>query len=178
MIQIIAKLIIALNGNIKASQIAAGFSWGLLLALVPAGNLLWVALFLISFVLKHHHGTKFFILAVVKLIMPFFVTHIDAVGWLVLNLEALRPIFITLSNTPFVPFTKFNNTLVMGGFCIGVALFIPSYILIRLFVPLYRNKIAPKIRDNKLVQGLKNIPIISKIGGLIGKALAAEKAFR
>jgi uncharacterized protein (TIGR03546 family) len=178
MIQIIAKLIVALNGNIKASQIAAGFSWGLLLALVPAGNLLWVVLFLISFVLKHHHVTKFFVLAVVKLVLPIFAVQLDALGWLVLNLEVLRPIFITLSNTPIVPFTKFNNTLVMGGFCAGVGLFIPSYILMRLFVPLYRKTIAPKIRDNKLVQGLKRIPIISSIGNLIGKAIDTEKAFR
>ncbi len=178
MIQIIAKLIVALNGNEKASQIAAGFSWGLLLALVPAKNLLWVALLLISFVLKHHHGTKFFVLAVVKLLMPLAVMRIDALGWWVLNLEALRPVFITLSNTPFVPFTKFNNTLVMGGFCAGAALFIPSYILMRLFVPLYRKTIAPGIRNSKFMLGLKKIPIISKIGSLVGKAVAAEKAFR
>ncbi len=174
MIQIIAKLIVALNGNIKASQIAAGFSWGLLLALVPAKNLLWVVLFLISFFLKHHHGTKFFVLAVVKLLLPLFVMPLDSLGWWVLNLESLRPVFITLSNTPFVPFTKFNNTLVMGGFCAGVGLFIPAYILMRLFVPFYRNTIAPKIRDNKIVQNLKRVPIISKIGGLIGKAIDTQ----
>jgi uncharacterized protein (TIGR03546 family) len=178
MIQIIAKLIVALNGNVKASQIAAGFSWGLLLALVPAGNLLWLALFLISFVLKHHHVTKLFIMLVVKLLLPVLAMRIDAVGWWVLNLEVLRPYFIILSNTPFVPFTKFNNTLVMGGFCLGVGLFIPSYILMRLFVPLYRNTLAPKIRDNKIVKALKNIPIISSIGNLIGKAIDAEKAFK
>jgi uncharacterized protein (TIGR03546 family) len=178
MIQIIAKLIVALNGNVKASQIAAGFSWGLLLALVPAGNLLWVVLFLVSFVLKHHHGTKFLVLAVVKLLMPLVVVRVDALGWWILNLEALRPVFIIFSNTPFVPFTKFNNTLVMGGFCLGIALFIPSYILIRIFVPVYRKKIAPKIRDNKFVQGLKKIPIISSIGKLIGKAVDAESAFK
>jgi uncharacterized protein (TIGR03546 family) len=176
MIQIIVKLIVALNGNEKASQIAAGFSWGLLLALVPAKNLLWVALFLISFVLKHHHGTKFFVLAVVKLLLPMVIMPIDSLGWWILNFEALRPIFITLSNTPFVPFTNFNNTLVMGGFCSGIVLFIPSFILIMIFVPLYRKTIAPKIRDNKLVQGLKKIPIISKIGGLVGKAMDAQKA--
>jgi uncharacterized protein (TIGR03546 family) len=178
MIQIIAKLIVAINGNEKASHIAAGFSWGLLLALVPAKNLLWVALFLISFVLKHHHGTKFFVLAIVKLLMPLVVMRVDALGWWILNLEVLRPIFITLSNTPFVPFTNFNNTLVMGGFCAGIALFLPSFILIMLFVPLYRKTIAPKIRDNKLVQGLKKIPLFSKIGSLVGKAMDAEKAFR
>lgn len=178
MIQVIAKLIVALNGNVKASQIAAGFSWGLLLALIPTGNLLWLALFLISFALKHHQATKLFVMLIVKLLFPLVVMPIDSLGWWILNLEVLRPYFITLSNIPFVPFTKFNNTLVMGGFCAGIGLFIPSFILMRLFVPLYRNTIAPKIRDNKLVQSLKKLPLISKIGGLIGKAVAAEKAFK
>lgn len=178
MIKFIAKLIVALNGNVKASQIAAGFSWGLLLALIPAENLLWVALFFLSFIFKHHHGAKLLVLAVVKLLSPLIVMPLDALGWWILHLEFLRPYFIILNNTPFVPFTMFNNTLVMGGLCTGLVLFIPVYVGLRFFIPFYRNTVAPKIRENKFVKKIKNIPVLSAIGKLIGKAVNSEKSFK
>ncbi|MDR2503474.1 MAG: hypothetical protein LBD82_03700, partial [Deltaproteobacteria bacterium] len=67
MIKPIAKLIIALNGNLKRDQIAAGFSWGLLLGLVPAGNFFWIILFVVSFYFKHHHASKVLARAIIKI---------------------------------------------------------------------------------------------------------------
>ena len=49
----IARLIVALNSNVSRGQIAAGMATGLLLALVPSGNLLWIALFFVSFILRN-----------------------------------------------------------------------------------------------------------------------------
>ena len=169
MIKPIAKLIVALNGNLGKAQIAAGFSWGLLLGLIPAGNLLWIVLFVVSFFFRHHHASKILVMAILKLLSGFSAPLIDVVGWEVLHIEALQPVLINLYNMPFVPFTKFYNTLVAGGITSGVILWLPVFILIFSLVPVYRNKISPKIRNNKLVKSIKKTPIISKLG----KAVAA-----
>jgi uncharacterized protein (TIGR03546 family) len=173
MIKPIAKLIVALNGNLKKSQIAAGFSWGLLLGLVPVGNVFWVVLFVVSFFFKHHHGSKVLVLAVLKLLSGVVAPLLDTAGWELLHIEALQPLFTTLYNMPFVPLTKFNNTLVAGGLAGGVILWVPVFILILLLVPLYRNKLAPKIRENKLVKAVKNLPLISKLVKAVADAAGA-----
>jgi uncharacterized protein (TIGR03546 family) len=163
MLKPIAKLIVALNGNVKGSHIAAGFAWGLLLGLVPVG-VIWVILFLLSFLFfKHNHAAKALGLILFKLLGPLSAVPLDLLGWELLHIEALRPVFTTLYNMPLAPFTRFYNTLVAGGLAAGLALWIPVFLLGRLAVYGYRNTLAPKIRGNKLVKGIKNIPLVSSL---------------
>ena len=159
----IAKLIAALNGNLKRGQIASGFAWGVLFGLVPAGNFFWFLFFIISFFFRHHHGTKMLVMAVVKLLFFAFNPVTDALGWEILHMGQFVPVFTTMYNMPFVPFTKFNNTLVAGGLAAGLVLWIPVYFSIRALIPSYRKKIAPKIRNSKLVQYIYKIPIINAL---------------
>jgi uncharacterized protein (TIGR03546 family) len=163
MINAIAKLILALNGNVKKSQLASGFSWGLLLALVPAGNVFWAVLLLLSFFFRHNHAAKLLSMAALKLLSPLAAPLLDLVGWEILHIAALQPLFTTLYNMPFVPFTRFNNTLVAGGLAGGIALWLPVFCLFMLLIPLYRNKVSPKIRNSKLVKTVGKIPFLKAI---------------
>jgi uncharacterized protein (TIGR03546 family) len=160
LIKAVAKLVVALNSNAKKSQIAAGFAWGLLLGFIPIGNFFWITLFLISFFFNHNHGAKIFSMALIKLCIPFLAPLIDVLGWEVLHIEALQPLFITMYNMPFVPFTKFNNTLVAGGIISGVVLFIPAFILFMILIPVYRNTVAPAIKNSKLFQAIAKSPFM------------------
>lgn len=164
MIKGAAKLINALNGNVKKTQIAAGFSWGLLLGLVPVGNAFWITLFFISFFFRHNHGAKISALAFVKIISPLFIYQLHALGeFILVDIQSLQPLFTTMYNMPFVPFTKFNNTLVMGGLSAGLLLYLPVFISLILFIPFYRNYIAPKIRNSKFVKTISRLPLLSLI---------------
>jgi uncharacterized protein (TIGR03546 family) len=163
MVKTIAKLILALNGNVQKSQIAAGFAWGLLLGLVPTGNFFWIILFVISFFFKHNHASKVLVMALIKLFMPLISSLTDALGWEILHIEALQPLFTTLYNMPFVPFTRFNNTLVAGGLAGGIVLWLPVFFLILALVPLYRNTIAPGIRNAKVIKIIAKMPFVSQI---------------
>jgi len=167
MIKGIAKLILALNGNVSKTQIAAGFAWGLLLGLVPVGNVFWIVLFLVSFFFTHNHGAKISALAFLKILYPLFVFKIDILGWYILNLDSLRPLFTSLYNMPFVPFTKFNNTLVMGGLAAGLALWIPIFILFIILIPLFRKYVGPLIRNSKFIQSVARSPLLSFIDGAV-----------
>ena len=161
MIKPIAKVIVALNGNLGKDQIAAGFAWGLLLGLIPAGNVFWIVLFVVSFLFKHHHFSKLLATALFKLIAVAVAPLVDMAGWEILHIEALQPLFTSLYNMPFVPFTKFNNTLVAGGLVCGLVLWLPVFFLFFFLIPLYRNKLSPRIRDSKLVKSVKNLPLVS-----------------
>jgi uncharacterized protein (TIGR03546 family) len=172
MINAIAKLILALNGNTKKSQLAAGFAWGLLLGLLPLGNVFWAALFLVSFFFRHNHASKLLFLAVLKLLSPAAAPLVDALGWEFLHIAALRPFFTTLYNMPFVPFTRFNNTLVAGGLVAGIALWLPVFGVFMALIPLYRNTLAPKIRNSKLVKAIGKIPFLSAIEKAVSKMAA------
>jgi uncharacterized protein (TIGR03546 family) len=169
MINAIAKLIFALNGNVKKSQIAAGFAWGLLLGLVPAGNFFWVALLLLSFFFRHNHGSKLLSMALLKLFSPFLAPLLDLLGWEVLHLAALQPFFTTMYNMPFVPYTRFNNTLVAGGLVGGIVLWIPVFCLFMAFVPFYRNRVAPGIRNIKLVKAIAKMPFLKAVENAVIK---------
>jgi uncharacterized protein (TIGR03546 family) len=170
MIKPIAKLIVALNGNLKKEQIAAGFSWGLLLGLVPAGNVFWIVLFVVSFFFKHHHASKVLVLAILKLLAGAIAPLTDMIGWELLHIEALQPLFTTLYNMPFVPFTKFNNTLVAGGLAGGIVLWLPAFFLIFLLVPMYRSKVVPKLRNSKILGTIKKLPLIAPLLEAVSKA--------
>jgi uncharacterized protein (TIGR03546 family) len=169
MINAIAKLILALNGNVKKSQLAAGFAWGLLLGLVPVG-VVWLVLLLASFFFRHNHGSKLFSLAIIKLLTPAIAPWVELWGWEVLHIESLQPFFTTLYNMPFVPFTRFNNTLVAGGLTGGLLLWLPVFLLFIALVPLYRKKIAPKIRNLKIVKAIGKIPFLSAVEKAVNKS--------
>jgi len=170
LIRAVTKMLVALNGNVKKSQIAAGFAWGLLLGLIPMGNFFWIVLFVVSFFFSHNHGSKIFGMAVVKILSPLIAPAVDAVGWQVLHIEALLPVFTTMYNMPFVPFTKFNNTLVAGGIVGGLVLWIPVFFLFMALIPLYRNHVAGKLRNTKIVQTILKFPLF----GVIDKALFSK----
>ncbi|MDR2257886.1 MAG: TIGR03546 family protein [Treponema sp.] len=169
MIKTIAQLIVALNGNVKKSQLAAGFAWGVLLALAPLGNIFWIVLFVVSFFFKHNHASKVLVMAVLKLFSPLLAPLIDTLGWEILHIGALQPLFTSLYNMPFVPLTRFNNTLVAGGLAGGIVLWLPVFLLCMALIPLYRNIIAPKIRNLKIFKIVAKIPFVSSITKAVSK---------
>ena len=174
MLKQIAKLIVALNGNLGKMQIAAGFSWGLLLGLIPAGNLIWIVLFVVSFFFKFHFTSMLLVMAIMKVSSGVVAPLMDTVGWELLHIEALQPLFIKLYNMPFVPFTKFNNTMVAGGLCSGIIAWLPVFFLVLLLVPLYRNSLAPKIRENKLVKSVQKLPLIRTLVKAVASVAEAK----
>jgi uncharacterized protein (TIGR03546 family) len=86
-------------------------------------------------------------------------------GWQILHIAQLEPLLTTMYNTPFVSFTRFNNTLVAGGLTAGVLLFFPVFVIIVLLIPVYRNTLLPKLMKNSVIQALGKFPLFEKIGG-------------
>ncbi len=169
-LKIVARVLVTLNSNKNAAQVAAGFASGVLLALIPAGNLVWISLFLILFLTKAHYGTAMAALAVVKLAAPLLAVPLDALGWTILNAEALRPAFTNLYGLPVAPLTRFNNTLVMGGLAAGVLLWAPVFLAARIGVSAYRTRVAPRFAESRLAKAIKRLPWAGKLAKAVSAA--------
>jgi len=169
MITFIAKIIVALNSNSRPSELASGISFGLLLALIPGGNLLWIGIFVIAFFLRHNIAVMLISLGLFRLFISVFDPLLDTIGGFILNISQLYNFFTTLNNIPLFPYSNFNNSIVMGGFALGLILWLPVFFLIVFAVKIYREKIAFKIAGSKFVKAIKKVPIISKLTSSVEK---------
>ncbi|GAB1482097.1 hypothetical protein MASR2M78_09120 [Treponema sp.] len=170
MIKAIVKAFVALNSNVKKEQIAAGFAWGLLLALIPTGNLIWFTLFVFAFFTKINYGMQLLVMVLFKLILPLAAKPLDKLGWYILNQDSLYPYFSYLYNIPIAPLTRFNNTLVAGGLVLGLILWIPLFFIVRALVSVYRSKLAPKIAETAIYKAFMKIPLVKGIAKAISSA--------
>ena len=174
----IASLIVAINANNRAGEIAAGVSCAVLLALIPAGNLLWFALFVVTFLLKINIAGELLFLALFKLLAPLADGLLHRLGALILNQPALAGGFTAAYNLPVLPLSRFNNTVVMGGLIAGLLLWIPVFLLFRWLVILYRRSLRDKIAGSRLVKALGRIPIVATIGSAVRKLGGAALSLR
>ena len=163
MIALIAKLLAALNANRRPGEVGAAFACGIMLALIPGGNLLWYALLLLFILYKLHIGTLLLTVIIGKLAAGLADPLLDAAGLWILEQPALQPFFIAAANAPLLPFTRFNNSLVAGGFAVGLLLWLPLFFLASAGVRGYRNRIRERIARSKLVRSIERIPWMSKL---------------
>jgi uncharacterized protein (TIGR03546 family) len=165
----IATLIVAINANNRAGEVAAGVSFALLLALIPTGNLLWFFLFVVTFLLKINLGGELLFLALFKLLVPLTDALLHRLGLFILSQPLLAGIFGTAYNLPVLPLSRFNNTIVMGGLIAGLVLWIPVFLLFRQLVILYRRTLRDKIAGSRLLKALRRVPLVAAIGNAVRK---------
>ena len=169
MISFIAKLIVVLNSNSRPSELASGIAFGFLLALIPGGNLLWIAVFVIAFFLKHNIAAMLLSMGLFRLFISVFDPLLDRIGGIILGSPQLYDLFTSLYNIPLLPYSNFNNSIVMGGFVLGIILWLPVFFLFVFAVKIYRKKIASGIAESKFVKAIKKVPIISKLTSSVHK---------
>ena len=169
MISFIAKLLVALNSNSRPGEMASGIAFGLLLALIPVGNLLWLAIFILAFFIKHNIAALLLSIGLFRVFISVFDPFLDLIGGFFLEISSFQGFFTYLYNVPLFSYSNFNNTIVMGGFILGIFLWVPVFILFTILIKIYRKKIAPKVANSKFVKFIKKVPIVSKISASIQK---------
>jgi uncharacterized protein (TIGR03546 family) len=130
----------AIAGRKYPHQLAWATAFGLLLGIVPHGNLAAVAIVVLVLSLKINHA----MVALTAIATTFLVaTRIDPlahmIGDIVLTHPEINSIAVSAWRLPLVPWTDLNNTVVMGSLLIGVTSLIPvfvvTYPIFRLFAP-------------------------------------------
>jgi uncharacterized protein (TIGR03546 family) len=154
-LRLIAKVCSILNGEVSPRQIAAGFAAGVWIGLIPVGLLPVVLLFL-CFVVNVNLAILFVATAVMKILGFAFDPIANQIGFaLLVKAEGLKGLWTQLYNMPLVPYTRFNNTIVLGAFVLGLALLVPLYFLARVGVERYRAKYRERIRNTRFMKALQ-----------------------
>ncbi len=155
-IKFLSKVIAMLNGETSSRQIGYGFAYGSIIGFLPASGLMPYVMLLLAFIINFNLPAVFLAAAMTK-IQSFFVDPMaNAIGYfLLVKMPFLKGFWTTLYNMPVVPFTRFNNTIVLGSLVIGVLSFIPNYFFAKKCVELYRAKLRDKVLKFKIVQVIK-----------------------
>jgi len=153
-LKLIQQLVKALNSDGTPGQVAAGMALGAVFGLTPLMNLHNLVLFGCALILNVSLPGVFlgWTLAVPVgfALDPLF----DAVGKALLGAPALKGLWTALYNTPVVPFTNFNNSVVLGSFVAWVVLFLPIFFLARHGVAKYREHIYERLRRMRFFQAV------------------------
>lgn len=171
-LKLLGKLIKVLGSQTSPNRIAWGFALGAVLGLTPLWslhNLVVVVLFLLLNV-----NISSALLAFI--LYSFFAWALDplfhTIGFSILvQISFMKPLWTTLYNAPFVPFTRFNNTVVMGSFIFSLLLFIPNFLVFRWLVIRYRSSwrdAVQRMRILKILQGNSVVQFylkVKKLGG-------------
>ena len=96
-------------------------------------------------------GIPFSLLAVI------FAPLLHGLGLAILTgLPFLKGLWTGLYNAPLAPFTRFNETVAMGGFVLALLLIAPNYFGFRFLVQQYREKWLAKMETWKIVKVIKS----------------------
>jgi uncharacterized protein (TIGR03546 family) len=121
----------ALVAESTSKQIAWGIALGVLIGFVPKGNLVAIGLAAILFSLRVNLLSALVTIvacsAVGMLLDPFF----DHIGRTILTIVPLQGLFSRIYQWPFMPWTAFNNTVVMGALFVGILQLYPTYRIAR-----------------------------------------------
>ncbi len=167
MFLIVRPIRIALKALICEStpgQLALGFALGVLIGLVPKDNLTAIVLGIILAASRANLGIGAATIVAFSFASPWIDPMSHQIGTYLLSHPFLLDTWATLYNTPVMPWTAFNNSVVLGSFVIGVALVYPLYRLSRPVFKLYSEKVGAWARKYWLTRVLLGVEWADRLG--------------
>lgn len=151
-INFLAQILNILRSAATPPQIAAGFAMGMVAGLVPSLFVLIVVI-LLFIILNINISSGLLGMAIFGLIGYLIDPISNALGYFVLaQVGFLRPVWIAFYDTPFIPLTGFNNTIVMGNLVLAIILIIPMYRTAHLGMITYRQRYKEKVEQSTVVR--------------------------
>jgi len=140
-------------------QLALGFALGMLIGLVPKGNLTALVLAVILLGTRVNLGTGMLSAALFSWVGMFVDPLTHRIGEAFLTIPSLQPTWAYLYDLPLAPWTGFNNTVVLGSLLFGLWLFYPAYRLSELAFERAQPWVAERLGKYRLVQLLRGAEI-------------------
>ncbi len=130
-------------------QLAWGIAFGVLIGMIPKGNLLAVSIAIMILSLTANHTLAITTAALVMLCGPWVDPWLHQIGLALMNQNSVRETLATLYRQPLGPWFSMNNTVVVGGFTVGLALLLPVYLVSLPLMRWCKRKFAPKPTEPK-----------------------------
>ena len=167
MLLIVRPLRIALKALIAEAtpgQLALGFALGVLIGLVPKGNLTAIVLGVVLAASRANLGVAAATIIAFSFASPWFDPVSHQIGTYLLGHPFLLSTWTKLYNTPVMPWTAFNNSVVLGSFVIGLILVYPLYRLSRPVFKMYSEKVGAWARRYWLTRVLLGVEWADRLG--------------
>ena len=154
LLKLIQSIIKTLHSDGTPGQVAAGMALGAALGLTPLMNVHNLLVFSLLVILNVSFGGGMlgWVLFVPLgfLLDPVF----HAIGLHLLEAPSLRALWTSMYNTPLVPYSNFNNTIVLGSVVGWLGLALPIFFASRWAVARYRATIGERVQRSKFYKAI------------------------
>jgi uncharacterized protein (TIGR03546 family) len=154
LLKLIQSIIKTLHSAGTPGQVAAGMALGSALGLTPLMQLHNLVIISLLILLNVSFGGGMLgwalFVPVGFLLDPIF----DRIGLGLLTSPTLRPLWTELTNMPILPYTDFNNTVVLGSFVAWLVLSVPIFFAARYGVARYRATIGERVRQSRFYKAV------------------------
>jgi uncharacterized protein (TIGR03546 family) len=154
LLKLIQSIIKTLHSDGTPGQVAAGIALGSALGLTPLVNVHNLVVFSLIVLLNVSFGGGMLGWA---LFVPLGFLLDPVFHWLgasLLTAPSLRPLWTSWYNTPLVPYTNFNNTVVLGSLVAWIVLAIPIFFAARYGIARYRATVGERVKQSKLYKAV------------------------
>lgn len=135
-------------------QLALGFALGMLIGLVPKGNLTAAALTVVFLGTRVNLGTGLAGAVLFSWIGMLTDPLTHRIGAALLTQASLEPMWAWLYQLPLAPWTALNNTVVLGSLLLGLWLFYPVFRLTELIVRRCQPWAVEKLGKYRIIERL------------------------
>ncbi len=151
----IINLIRLLHSDTGQNQIAAGMAFGVFLGFAPFLSIQTLLVLTVVFIFRVQLGAAMLSAFFFKLIAYLLDPVADRLGRWALENESLRGLWIEMFNKPFLPMTRFNNSVVMGSFIISLFLCPLLFFFFKKLIIQYRTKVVARVEATKAWKAFK-----------------------
>jgi uncharacterized protein (TIGR03546 family) len=154
-LRLLQSLIKELHSDGTPAQIAFGAALGAALGLTPIANAHNVVIFALLLLLNVSFGAGLLAWALFVPVGFALDPLFNRIGHaLLLETPALTPLWTSWFNTPLLPYTSFNNTIVLGSVVVWLVLAAPIWFGARLGVVRYRATYGERVRQSRFYRAV------------------------
>ena len=158
------NLIRLLHSDTGQNQIAAGLAFGVFLGFAPFVSLQTILVLLIVFFFRVQLGAAFLSAFFFKLVAFLLDPVADPIGRSLLENPSFRSTWTYMYNVPFLPMTRFNNSIILGSFAISIVLCPILFFVFKKLVLKYRSTVAQRLESSKAWKAIKATKIYDWYG--------------
>ena len=154
LLKLLQSLVKELHSDGTPTQIAFGAALGAALGLTPIANVHNVVILALLLLLDVSFGAGMLAWGIFVPLGFALDPLFDRVGHALLTSRALAPLWTSWFNAPLVPYTNFNNTVVLGSVVGWLALFTPIFFLVKWLIQRYRATYGERVRQSRFYKAV------------------------
>jgi uncharacterized protein (TIGR03546 family) len=155
MLKLVQSLVKTLHSEGSPRQVAAGIALGACLGLTPLINAHNLIIFALIVILNVSFGGGMLGWAIFTPFGFLFDPVFDRLGRaLLLETPSLTPLWTAWYNAPGIPYTNFNNTVVLGSFVAWLLLVLPIFLLSRWAIARYRLTLGARVQQSRFYKAI------------------------